>query len=320
MKPVHSIMLAAALLQALAQPAAADPRNLAPAVTLQNASGSAVELVRCLAANDLALASGHRGGPEPGYPENAIETFVRTLSMAPMVIEVDVRTSKDGILLLMHDETLDRTTTGRGKVNDLHWQEIAALNLRDNDGRVTPFRVPTLAEAIQAMRGRGILTLDVKEDQSLPGIVKAINDADAHGFTVVNAYRPSQAKIVHDLDPRITLSHPVHSLADLDLLDTVGVRTDRLLAWTGIETIEGRNPDLWAALDKREIPSIYATLFVADKKIAKSGDTTIFREITAAGVDVIASDLHMDVHKTVSADRDLPAIYARCDGEAAGAQ
>lgn len=320
MKPVLSIMMAAALLQAVAQPAAADPRDLAPAIALNNGNASAVELLRCFAANDLPLASGHRGGPEPGYPENAIETFVRTLSMAPMVIEVDVRTSRDGVLLLMHDETLDRTTNGSGRVNDLDWREIAALRLRDNDGQVTAFRVPTLAEAIDAARGRAIITLDVKEDQSLPGIVAAIREADAHAFAVVNAYRPSQARIIHALDPRITVSHPIYSLADLDVLETIGVHTDRLIAWTGIEAFEGRNAELWTALDQRDIPSIYATLFVADKEIAESGDTSIFRDITSAGVDVIASDLHWDVHETVSAGQDLPAIYARCNSPSSRAQ
>ena len=65
------------------------------------------------------LVSAHRGGPVPGLPENAVETFEYALNHAPALIETDVRRTADGVLVLMHDETLDRTTTGTGRVDDV---------------------------------------------------------------------------------------------------------------------------------------------------------------------------------------------------------
>ena len=59
------------------------------------------------------VISGHRGGMLDGYPENCIESFEKTLSYMESFFEIDPRLTKDGIIVLMHDETIDRTTTGR---------------------------------------------------------------------------------------------------------------------------------------------------------------------------------------------------------------
>lgn len=290
-----------------------DPRNLAPVIALSNKSHTAMDLMRCLADKRLPLASAHRGGPIPGYPENAIETFQYTLSQAPMLVEVDVRTSKDGVLHLMHDDTLERTSTGTGKINDWTSADLAKLRLKDNDGKVTDFRIPTVAEAIEAIRGRGILVLDVKEDESLAPIVKTIQETNSHAFVIINAYRPAHARLVHGLDRHISLSHPVYAEGDLEILEISGVHLQNVMAWTGIEHFEGRNEKLWALLDQRGIPTLYATLFVEDKNIQKSGNTQIFLDVTEKGVDAIASDLHMTVYKVLSKNRDVAKTFASCD-------
>ncbi|MEO0755238.1 MAG: glycerophosphodiester phosphodiesterase family protein, partial [Pseudomonadota bacterium] len=83
------------------------------------------------------------------------------LDQVPALLEVDVRESRDGALVLMHDDTVDRTTTGSGLVADLTLAELKALRLLDNDGRETDFQIPTLGEALSAIGGRTILQLDV---------------------------------------------------------------------------------------------------------------------------------------------------------------
>ena len=80
------------------------------------------------------VISGHRGGMLDGYPENCIESFEKTLSYMESFFEIDPRLTKDGIIVLMHDETIDRTTTGKGKVSDYTYAELQQFNLvqRDN--------------------------------------------------------------------------------------------------------------------------------------------------------------------------------------------
>lgn len=72
----------------------------------------------------MPLVSAHRGGPVPGYPENCIETFEHTLEYAYSMLEIDLRYSKDGHIVLHHDPTLDRTTTGSGPVDDYTLAEL----------------------------------------------------------------------------------------------------------------------------------------------------------------------------------------------------
>src|SRR5690606_29972854 len=88
--------------------------------------------------NRYPLVSLHRGGPTSGYPENALETFAYNASLQPVIVECDVRLSKDSALVLMHDNTLSRTTTGRGSVNERTLAELKKLRLADNDQKRTP--------------------------------------------------------------------------------------------------------------------------------------------------------------------------------------
>lgn len=96
----------------------------------------------------VPLVSAHRGGPYPGYPENSIEAFEHVLRHTPAILEFDVALTKDSVLVLMHDNTLDRTTTGKGKVIDHTYQEIQELFLVDKEGTITDFKVPTLDEVL----------------------------------------------------------------------------------------------------------------------------------------------------------------------------
>ena len=83
------------------------------------------------------IISGHRGGMMSGYPENCIESCEKTLSLMPTFFEIDFSFTKDSVMVLMHDLTVDRTTTGKGKVSDYTFEEIQKLNLVDRDGNVT---------------------------------------------------------------------------------------------------------------------------------------------------------------------------------------
>ncbi len=90
----------------------------------------------------IPMVSAHRGGPYPGFPENAIETFEHVLKSTPSIIEFDVAMTRDSVLVLMHDDELDRTTNGTGKVNEVDFAYVQSLFLEDNEGNLTEFKVP----------------------------------------------------------------------------------------------------------------------------------------------------------------------------------
>ena len=82
-------------------------------------------------------------------------------------MEVDLARTKDGHLILLHDNTLDRTTTGKGKPEDHTLAEIKALRLRNGCHIKTIYKVPTLEEALLAAKGKVMLNLDKAFDLSI---------------------------------------------------------------------------------------------------------------------------------------------------------
>lgn len=101
-------------------------------------------------------------------PENSISAIRACLDKGVLAIELDVRRTKDGVLVLMHDTTVDRTTDGVGPVAALTLQEFKRLRLRNRDGRaatgMTAEHPPTLKQALIASQGRLLINIDAKED------------------------------------------------------------------------------------------------------------------------------------------------------------
>lgn len=107
----------------------------------------------------VAHRAAHRG-PGAGGPENSLPSIDAAIAMGCDIVEIDVRRTVDGYFVLMHDTTVDRTTTGTGRVDELTLEQIKELRLLDGDGLPTELRVPTLREALLACRGRIMVNLD----------------------------------------------------------------------------------------------------------------------------------------------------------------
>lgn len=105
------------------------------------------------------LVASHRGDWR-NYPENSLEGLESAIAMGVDIVELDIQRTKDGQLILMHDETLDRTTTGKGAIADTTLSYIRTLKLRNGCGIRTSQRVPTLEEALVAAKGKVLLNLD----------------------------------------------------------------------------------------------------------------------------------------------------------------
>jgi glycerophosphoryl diester phosphodiesterase len=287
--------LAAALL-ALAGPAhgatgSASARALPePHLAVAPKTGHVADLLRCLAGRGVVAISAHRGGTEPGYPENAIETFARTLAQAPMLLETDVRRTADGILVLLHDETLDRTTTGTGLVTATRLRDLRTLSLRDAGGTITEFRVPTLDEALGWSKDRAVLLLDIKPGVPLAEVVRAVNRHQAFERTVLIVYSFADAAMVHRLDPRAVLSVAVAQAEELDAIETHGLDRRRIILWTDVgQTLE--HP-AWKVRWPPDIPWSGGTFWFVDRAVSVTGETRLFRELAERGIALLATGLH----------------------------
>jgi glycerophosphoryl diester phosphodiesterase len=108
----------------------------------------------------------HRGGALLGPPENTLPAIEKAIAVGADLIEIDIRQTADRHLVLMHDETVDRTTDGTGRVDQLTLAEIRRLKVSHPGGAT--IRVPTLDEALRVMRGRIDPDLDFKEGDVEP--------------------------------------------------------------------------------------------------------------------------------------------------------
>lgn len=93
-------------------------------------------------------------------PENSLRAIQSCIDMGVDMIEIDVRKTKDDHLVLMHDSTIDRTTTGKGLVSDITFEELQKLFLKDGTGQVTRQKVPTLKEALKLAKDKILVNLD----------------------------------------------------------------------------------------------------------------------------------------------------------------
>ena len=93
-------------------------------------------------------------------PENSIAAIESSIRLGADVVELDIQKTKDGKLILMHDNTLDRTTTGKGKVSEWTLDSIRTLYLKNGASLRTKHRVPTLEEALLTAKGHVMVNLD----------------------------------------------------------------------------------------------------------------------------------------------------------------
>lgn len=102
----------------------------------------------------------HRGDWR-NYPENSIPAIESIIKMGVDMMELDLKMTKDSVLVLMHDGTLDRTTTGHGRVADYTYEELQAFDLKRGHGIAIPgIKIPTLRQALEVCKDRITVNVD----------------------------------------------------------------------------------------------------------------------------------------------------------------
>ncbi len=95
-----------------------------------------------------------------GAPENSIQGIENSIRMGVDMVEIDIQRTADGQFVLMHDPTLNRTSTGKGRVSDYTLDQIRQFSLRSGNSIKTRRAIPTLEEALLACRGRVLVNID----------------------------------------------------------------------------------------------------------------------------------------------------------------
>ena len=256
----------------------------------------------CLESANRTLVSAHRAGGNSQLPENALETAQKIASQIPALYEIDVATSRDGVLFLMHDDTLDRTTNGSGKTNDLNWNEIRTLNLKTNSGRETEYHPPLLEDFLAWSKGRAIVQVDFKRTTKYEDVTALVKRMGLEKEVIYIAYSMAQARKLHRLSPSSMISVSIESQSELNSAIAAGIPAERLIGFTGTE--EAR-PRLFSLLNGRDIEVIFGTLGgrrSIDKAIAANRSDIDYDDLASSGVDIIATDRPIAAHQTLEGD------------------
>ena len=158
----------------------------------------------------------HRGGP--AYePENTLSAFHNAIEVGADWIEMDIQRTQDGVLVVIHDETVDRTTDGTGKVEDLTLEQIRTLDAGNGE------QVPTFEEVIALAREAGVgLLPEAKSPYLYPGIeaemVEALIEGGYVQETVIQSFEPGALETIQRINPDIQVC-PLYGLWVLDLSD-----------------------------------------------------------------------------------------------------
>jgi glycerophosphoryl diester phosphodiesterase len=246
--------------------------------------------------NQPAKISAHRGGGDlKGYPENCIESFAYLARQLPAIIECDIDLTKDSVMVMMHDATLDRTTTGTGKLIDKTYAELAPYRLEDNMGNVTPYKIPTLEEVLRWGKNKVAFTLDVKRNVSFAKVVDMIHKTGADDYSCVITYNAQDAAKLNKLDPKLMISVTIRNQAEYDRLHELGVPDNRMVAFVGVKEPE---PELYQFLHQKGIACILGTLGNLDKQAAAKGDQ-IYKTFAQNGADVMSTDRPLEIAKVL---------------------
>jgi len=239
----------------------------------------------------VPLVCAHRGGATIDYPENAIATFENTLGQMHAFFEIDPRLTKDGVIVVFHDETLDRTTNGTGKLADHTWDEIKQLKLKDAKGNITPYGIHKLEEILQWAKGKTILVLD-KKDVPYSSLLKLIEANNAEAHVLVSVYRLKEAQYYHKRNPNIMFEAIIKDIATMKMYDEAGIPWGNIVAFTG----QPLNTPLNEMLHKKRVMCMASTVKFQDKGKTKNNRAIGYREVvTNGGIDILLTNRPTDL-------------------------
>lgn len=242
--PFPRLAAIAAMLAAGAGPALADPSP-----GLATTSGADLR-GRLYDWADGVLVVAHRAchAPAPSrgmmkaLPENSLAALDRCVALGVDMVEIDIRRTADGALVVMHDPTVDRTTNGHGRVSEMSLRQVQALRLKSADakrGGAAAEAPPTLEDFLARAQGRILINLDVKEAIA-EQVTQVVLASGAGGQVLVKARPEAGAAPMADLPPYTGLAFMpmVGAARGRSGGDPAGITAAQVLAENRVPAIE----------------------------------------------------------------------------------
>ncbi|WP_419211334.1 glycerophosphodiester phosphodiesterase family protein [Maribacter sp. X9] len=252
-----------------------------------SSSKTATDLSTTIAAfknpnSKTVLVAAHRGAHMDNF-ENSIASSLKAIELGVDIIEADVKTTKDGHLILMHDSSIDRTTTGTGKVEEMTLAEIKSYKLKAPYGRISEESVPTFEEFLKVVKGKIMVDVDMKTD-NVEGILKAVHELGIENnvFYFDNDY--DQLESIRQFDKSAQLMPRAYSL---QMADSALVR----FAPPVVHIDSNFNTQEVGDLLKKNNSRIWInTLGQEDAQIRYGKGEEVLQELIKNGVNIIQTD------------------------------
>ena len=238
----------------------------------------------------MTRVAAHRGGGAL-WPENSLLAFQSAIALGSDLIELDVHQSRDGVVIVIHDATVDRTTDGTGAVGSMTAVDRRRLRLRGPDGVLSAERVSTLDEVLAAAApSHAALLIEVKEPA--PGdrydgieerVLAAVAAAGMQARATIMAFDPRTIVRVRELAARMRTSFLIEPFT----VERAGVRPEVTIDWARAAgaTDVGLEQTL---VDERVVAAARAASLVLG--VWTVNDETAMRRMLALGVDILTTD------------------------------
>jgi len=230
-------------------------------------------------------------------PENSLESFQNVLNQMPAFFEIDPRLTKDSVIVLMHDEMLNRTTNATGKLSDFTWKELKDVRLKDAEGNITDYSIPSLEEVIRWSKGKTIINLDKKDVPSWM-IVDIIKRLDAETHVMLTVHNGSQALYYYENLPGIMLSVFVRNEKEYAEISLSGVPWENMIAYVGPSINEG-NAEIVRNLRAKGVKCMVSYAPTYDKLLTPEERMSAYKEGLMERPDIIESDLPVEVWSVI---------------------
>jgi glycerophosphoryl diester phosphodiesterase len=233
------------------------------------------------------LIASHRGASMRA-PEDTIPAFETAFDLGVDIVEMDIQVTLDGAYVIMHDDTVDRTTDGTGRVGDLTLAQIKALHVDDSSyGNVHgDVRVPTFAEALAVVRERGGQAyLDMKTD-AVEGAIAVVVGEEMEAACFVYSSNPEKLARVRAASPNVRIQPSTGSVEETQaLIDFFDPDPEHIELAAG-----GFTPENIALIDTTGATISMDALGPRDI-LAALGFKKVWFQMMDAGVDIVQTDL-----------------------------
>jgi glycerophosphoryl diester phosphodiesterase len=225
-------------------------------------------------------------------PENTLAGIERAIALGADAIEIDVHCTADGVPVLIHDETVNRTTDGSGNVHEMPLSVVRALDAgaRQFVPRFAGAQIPTLAEVLDLTKGKVLLQIEVKQQGIEDQVAQAVRDAGAIAHCESHSFYPQIVRAMRAAEPRMAAALLTDGRRVVDWDDFFGFALS--LGAQGVSVYHS-----WATPERVRLGQLRSLTFM----VWTVDDEADVAKMIAAGVDSICSNFPDAVRRLVDA-------------------